>query len=82
MRVRLLLFASAREAAGGVCEVQLDVLNGSTAADALSAALTRFPGLAPLRPCLQLAVNQKYALPESPVAEGDEVALIPPISGG
>jgi len=81
MYVRLLLFASARELAGQ-SDVQLEVPSGATAADALSAALARFPALAPLRASLALAVNQKYAPPESALAEGDEVALIPPISGG
>lgn len=82
MRVTFLLFASARE----LCEcseVSLELSEGSrSVAAALDALCARFPRLSPLRPQLQLAVNHRYAAPELELAEGDEVAVIPPISGG
>ena len=81
MRVKFLLLASARELAG--CrEVELDVPEECTAHGALDTLLARFPAVAPLRPSLQVAVNQKYTPLDTPLAPGDELALIPPISGG
>ena len=81
MRISVLFFASARELAG-CSELALDVPAGCTAAAALELLLERFPALAPLCSSLQVAVNQRYAPPDTPLAEGDELALIPPISGG
>lgn len=83
--VQLLLFASAREAAGGAARVALTlptgVVPGPAAREAIVAAL---PGLAPLLPSCALAVNAEYvdegAAP--PLVTGDELAVIPPISGG
>ena len=81
MRVTVLLFAAARDAACA-SDAQLELGAGARAADALDAACVRFPALCPLRPSLQLAVNERYAQADAPLAEGDVVALIPPISGG
>lgn len=81
MRVRLLLFASYRDLAG-TGEVDLDLPAGATAADAV--ALLRRSGNGasrlPARPVL--AVNQDYASADTVLAEGDEVALLPPVAGG
>jgi molybdopterin synthase catalytic subunit len=52
----------------------------------LSAVIKRleqeYPRLAEARGRLRFAVNQRYATPETPLAAGDEVAIIPPVSGG
>ena len=55
---------------------------GCTAGQLLPLLAERHPGLDALFASLQLAVNQRYAAREAPLAAGDEVALIPPISGG
>ena len=81
MRVKVLFFAAAREEAGSR-ELALELPGGATAGSLLDLLVQRFPGLLPLLPALQLAVNQAYAPHDTPLAEGDEVALIPPISGG
>lgn len=81
MRITCLFFAAARELCA--CrEAELDVPDACTAGAALDLVLLRFPALAPLRPSLQLAVNQKYSPLDAALREGDVVALIPPISGG
>jgi molybdopterin converting factor small subunit len=82
-RVRVLLFASARELAG-VGEYEA-VLPAGSRASALRALLkARFVLLGVAADEAPLAVNQAYIGPSAdPVlADGDEVALIPPISGG
>lgn len=85
MRISVLLFASAREAVG--CsqlwlEVPPAASGGATASTALALLLAAHPSLRALAPCLQLAVNQRHAGAETPLAEGDELALLPPLSGG
>ncbi len=60
----------------------MEVPDGCTAAALLALLAARHPGLDTLLPSLQLAVNQRYAPRDAPLAPGDEVALIPPISGG
>lgn len=80
MKVQLLLFASYAEAFGRG-EIALELPGGATAADALAAIRSR-PGAERLPPRPMIAVNQSYARPEQPLADGDEVALIPPVAGG
>ncbi len=80
IRVRLLLFASYAEAAGRE-EMELTLAPGSTTADAL-AAVRREPWAARLPPRPAVAGNLRYATREVALADGDEVALIPPVAGG
>lgn len=82
MEVRVRLFAVLRERAGRD-EVALELDEGATVADALC-ALRRHDGLAPALERLKvvMAVNREYAAGDQPLHEGDEVALIPPVSGG
>jgi molybdopterin synthase catalytic subunit len=79
--VQIRLFARLREQAGTDC-VDLEVPDGSTVGDVHSALLARFPELEPNRSLMRPALNQDYAGWESRVGEGDEIALIPPVSGG
>jgi MoaE-MoaD fusion protein len=80
--VRVRLFALLRERAGRE-SIELQLEEGATVADALS-ELSAFPSLAePLeRMPVRMAVNRDYASPETRLGAGDELALIPPISGG
>jgi len=80
--VSVRLFAILRERAG-TNELELQLPAGATVADAL-AELARRPGLAePLtRIEVATAVNREWARPETPLRAGDELALIPPVSGG
>jgi molybdopterin converting factor small subunit len=48
----------------------------------LDGLCAEFPKLARLRPALRVAVNREYAAEEAGLSDGDEVALIPPVSGG
>ena len=74
-------FALVREALGRDRD-QMTLADGGTAGDVLDQVLTGQPSLANARRSLMLMVNQAYASPETVLADGDEVALIPPVSGG
>jgi molybdopterin converting factor subunit 1 len=79
--VRVRLFAVQRELAG-TREVALQLADGADVEAAWIALADRFPVLAPGRPSLRFARNGDYAEPTTPLADGDEVAMIPPVSGG
>ena len=81
MRVRVRLFASLMEAAER-SEVELDLPEAATAEAAWQRLLAEHPALGARRPSLSVAVNRAYSGFDAPLAEGDEVVFIPPISGG
>ncbi len=81
MRLTVLLFAAAREAAG-TSRLSLDLPEGATVASLRAALAERLPALDPLWPYLQVAVDREIAAPESPLRDGQEIALLPPVAGG
>ena len=81
MHIRVRLFARQREMAG-TREVQLELGVGATIEDAWSALADRVPAIASGRRFVRFARNGDYAAPDTLLADGDEVACIPPISGG
>jgi len=81
VRIRVRLFARQRELAGAR-DVALELTLGATIEDAWSALAARVPAIASGRPFVRFARNGEYADADTPLADGDEVACIPPISGG
>jgi MoaE-MoaD fusion protein len=81
IRIRVRLFAIQRELAGAR-EVPIELAAGAVVEDAWAAIAERFPVLRPGRPSLRFARNGDYADPTTELADGDEVAFIPPVSGG
>ncbi|HLX33694.1 MAG TPA: molybdenum cofactor biosynthesis protein MoaE [Candidatus Limnocylindrales bacterium] len=81
MRVRVRLFAIQRELAG-TREVSLDLTEGATIDDAWRAVAERHPAIGPGRAYVRFARNADYAAADTRLADGDEVAFIPPVSGG
>ena len=81
MIITVLLFAQARERAGR-SRGTLDLPEGSRVSDALAALEREHPALAELRPHLAVAVDQRLADLRSPLRDGAELALLPPVSGG
>lgn len=79
MKVRLRLFAALREQVG-LDELELDLAPGATVDD----LLTRVCGIHPVLRgrSFAIAVNHSYTGRDRSLAAGDEVALIPPVSGG
>jgi MoaE-MoaD fusion protein len=81
MRVRVRLFAIQRELVGAR-EVPIELGDGATVEDAWTAVVGRFPVLAPGRASVRFARNGDYAEPATALGDGDEIAFIPPVSGG
>lgn len=81
MRVRVRLFAMQRELAGAR-EVPLELADGATVAAAWDALVALHPRLGPGRDSVRFARNGAYAEATTPLVDGDEVAMIPPVSGG
>ncbi len=79
--VRARLFARLREQAGTDAE-SVEVRPGSTVADVYDALRKSHPALEANRESVRAAVNQEFAEWGSIVSDGDEVAFIPPVSGG
>lgn len=76
---RLRLFATAREAAG----TRGDDLPGSTVAEVLEAAVARYgERFGEVLSGCRVWLNGELVEPDSPVGDDDEVAVLPPVSGG
>jgi molybdopterin converting factor subunit 1 len=81
IRVRAKLFARLREQAG-VDSIDVGLASGATVADVYEAIRRDHPGLEPDRRLIRPALNRSFAEWDATVREGDEVAFIPPVSGG
>ena len=79
--VEVLLFGAAADRAG-TRKVQLEVGSGSTLAEVWPLLAERYPDLSSMRDTLAFAVNGEYAKMDEPVGPDDEVAVLPPVSGG
>ena len=81
MRVTVLLFARLRELTGSP-RLFRDVPAGATVETVWDAVAAEFPAARPHRVSVSAAVNADFATFSAPVGEGDEVAFLPPVSGG
>jgi molybdopterin converting factor subunit 1 len=81
MRISVKLFAILRDRAGAG-EITLDLPEGTTAGAVATAVCQRFPELADLAKRSAVALNFEYVPTDTALKNGDEVALIPPVSGG
>jgi molybdopterin synthase catalytic subunit len=66
----------------GAAEMTRQLPEGSTARDAWNALATEFPRLADYSTTVSCAVNESYARFTTPLRDGDEIAFLPPVSGG
>ena len=81
VRITIRLFARLREIAGAG-DLPREIEAPATAATAWDALAAEFPALTQYRAVISCAVNEHYARFDTPLAEGDEVAFLPPVSGG
>src|SRR5258708_30542155 len=82
MRIRVLLFAILRDAAAGAGELTLELPDGSTALSAGVALADRHPALKRYLPRISYPGNCSYVPSHTELHDGDELAFIPPLSGG
>ena len=80
-RLRLRLFAVLRERARHA-ELQREFADGATVGEVWRALVQEFPGLRGDRDAVAFAVNEEYVQADFRPRDGDEVAFIPPVSGG
>ena len=66
----------------GLREDSIDVPEGGLAASVFDHYSARFPRLGEMSKSIVLAVNQKFCAPSEALSEGDELAFLPPVSGG
>lgn len=81
MTIRVLLFAVLRDAVGH-SEVALALPTGATAGDAVDRLAATHDAVARHRTVLRVAVNEHYVPLATPLADGDTLALLTPVSGG
>jgi molybdopterin converting factor subunit 1 len=81
VRIRVLFFGVLRDVTG-LREDSIDVPDGGRAASVFEHYSARFPRLREMSASIVLAVNQKFCGPSAPLSDGDELAFLPPVSGG
>src|SRR3990172_9935885 len=81
MKAKVRLFARLADLAG-TRETEVELGEGLSVAEAFRVLCRRFPEMADHAGSLMYAVNAEYVSPDPPLRAGDELALIPPVSGG
>jgi MoaE-MoaD fusion protein len=81
MRVRVLFFGQLKDITG-VAQEEAELSEGARVEDLFARYGSRFPRLTEFRASIAASVNQEYATWRAPLASGDEVAFLPPVSGG
>jgi len=81
VRVTVKLFARLRDIAG-TPELTREVASGATVGSLWQQLATEFPEIASYERSISTAVNADYARRNHVLADGDEVAFLPPVSGG
>ncbi|HEY4002951.1 MAG TPA: molybdopterin converting factor subunit 1 [Candidatus Xenobia bacterium] len=81
MPIQVLLFASLQDIVGSRRQ-DIELPTGSRVADLVSHLCRQYPTLSARVPFLRYAVNETLVGPEHELQSGDEVALMPPTSGG
>lgn len=81
MHITIRLFARLRELAGA-SDLRRELPDGSNARDVWNALVQEFPGMAGYSAVISCAVNEEYARLTAALKDGDEIAFLPPVSGG
>jgi molybdopterin converting factor subunit 1 len=81
MTITAKLFAILKDRAG-LSQTTLELPTGGTVFDAAELLADRYPNLKTFLPRIAYAVNEQYVGPDTELQNGDELALIPPVSGG
>ncbi len=81
MKIKILMLGPAKDLAGAG-EIVVEVAEGATVASLRVALVQAAPSLERALPTMRFALNDSFAVDDTPVRAGDEVAVIPPVSGG
>src|SRR5215217_5696084 len=81
MRVRVLFFGMLKDIVGTAGE-NSEIPEGASLRTVFDDYARRYPRLREIAPSIVVARNQEFADPATPLEEGDEVAFLPPVSGG
>ncbi|OUU26021.1 MAG: molybdopterin converting factor subunit 1 [Planctomycetia bacterium TMED53] len=81
MELDLLLFASLRDIAGAQT-LKVDLPEGATVSELLEMIAQNHPEFAPKLPHVRVAIGDEFAQPGDTIPADQEIALIPPVSGG
>lgn len=81
MQVQVLFFAHARDVTG-IGSLEVELKDRATISDLKNVLIRTYPDLGSIESKLAVALNEEYVVGEATLKNGDEVALIPPVSGG
>ena len=81
IRIRVLFFGRLKEMVGHA-EESVEFADGAPIEDLFASLEARYPSLARFRSSLVASRNQEFAAWSTPLRSGDEVAFLPPVSGG
>ncbi len=81
MRAQVLFFGLLKDVVGRSAE-EREFTDGADLRTVFDSYATRYPRLREMAGSIVVARNQEFAGPETPVADGDEIAFLPPVSGG
>jgi len=81
MRIHIKFFSTYREITGQA-EIEVEIPSGATLVDLIPSLCSQYPRLTPHTKNMLLALNREYVHQTAPLKESDEVAVMPPVSGG
>ncbi len=81
MKVKVMFFGGIRDIVG-MSEGELEIPSGMTAQDLVQRYCQDYPLFKSYAASTMIAVNLEFASPETLINNGDEIAFIPPVSGG
>ena len=80
--VKILLFATLRERAGGAKFIELNLPDGATVQALKMQVAREYPALEQNMKSVLTTINREYAFDEAVLPDGAELAMFPPVSGG
>ena len=81
MKITVLFFASLKDISGEI-SVELELEENATVDSAKIKINSMYPKMEPLLNYVRIAINQEFANAETVINNGDELAILPPVSGG
>ena len=81
MKIELLFFASARDLSGAT-QATVELPDGADIAELVRQVIGEFAALAPVAASARFARNEEFVSADTPLRDGDQVAWLPPMSGG